>query len=229
MIFPYEYVNPTLHDTLSDGWSTFDLNGIPEVLFVAMVKITQIHAASSNVEVQARLSEVKGMLKEWKNEDNAFGTDHTLKTTDATDRYYLAETYRSGILLYLAQTFPTTAERSIEAVPLANMTISHITCINSETTIRKQIFLPLFLAGAEVSLPESRDFCRKYCLFFGGRRGYKDLENSCGYGMFADAGEMLEEIWAGRDSRQDETFWWGDAVDRNTTDQNGVESQFLFG
>jgi hypothetical protein len=229
MVFPYEYVNPTLYDTASDGWSTFDLNGIPEVLFIAMVRITQLHATSSNAEIQAQLSEIANMVKAWKNEDNAFGTEHTLEATDATDRYHLAESWRSGILLYLSQTFPTTVERSIESVPLANMTLSHIACINNETTIRKQIFLPLFLAGSEMSLQESRDFCREYCLFFGGSRGYKDFGNSCGYGMFANAGEMLEEIWAERDLTQDENLWWGDFVDRNTTDQNGLESQLLFG
>jgi len=230
MIFPIKYLKPTLCNTAADGWSMFDLHGIPETLFAAMVKITLLHGNPDISQRRSLLREIYDMVQGWINTEEAFGTDHTVHAIDKSDRYHLAETWRCGILLYLSRAFPSysPASRIANTVSLANSTLSHITCINGETTIRKQIFLPLFLAGSEVDFSVSRDFCREYCRFFSGSRGYKDLENSCGYGMFANAAELLEEIWAERDVVGNGP-WWGDIVDRNTKDFNGLESQFLFG
>jgi hypothetical protein len=228
MVFPIKYVTPTLKRSETDGWSTFDLNGIPETLFIAMIKLNQLHGISNSHAYLTLLDEAEDMVKGWKNDDETLGTTHTTSTTDATDRYHLAEAWRFGILLYASRVFPQ-EDGALNTLSLANITLNHIRCVNSETTIRKQVFLPLFLAGSEVADDSSRDFCRDYCWFFCGRRGYKDFENSCGYGMFANAGELLEEIWAERYAIGDMGLWWGAVVDRNTTDLNGLESQFLFG
>lgn len=228
MIFPIKYIKPTFHVSEIDGWCMFDLHGIPETLFFAMVKLDQLHGIFNTAQYQALLEEIEDMVGGWKNDDETFGIPHTISTTDATDQYHLAETWRFGILLYISRVFPL-PNGGMNTMSLANITLNHIRCITSETTIRKQVFLPLFLAGSEVSDDNSREFCREYCRFFSGSKGYKDFENSCGYGMFANAGEMLEQIWFERDALADESLWWGDFVDRTTTDVNGLESQFLFG
>lgn len=174
-----------------------------------------------NVSAQTRRrlnqEEVERLIDTTKSLENEFdlaygGEDDVLKSPD---KFHLFEAWRKGILLYATRVFAVESQSSTllsrKTTYLSRLVLDHIRCIREETELRKQVLLPLFLAGAETKVEEDRKFCTFFC---------DGLATQTTYQLFGDISNVLQQIW--NRQHHDDDQWWGSFVSGRSQKDGGA-------
>lgn len=161
-------------------------------------------------EVERLIDTTKSLGNEF---DLAYGgEDDVLKSPD---KFHLFEAWRKGILLYATRVFAVESQSSTllsrKTTYLSRLVLDHIRCIREETELRKQVLLPLFLAGAETKVEEDRKFCTSFC---------DGLAAQTTYQLFGDISNVLQQIW--NRQHHDDDQWWGSFVSGRSQKDGGA-------
>ncbi|KAI1626791.1 fungal-specific transcription factor domain-containing protein [Exophiala viscosa] len=236
-IFPYSYLETVLPWEGVQSWGFFDLNGCPRELLVPMIQLanlTESLDSSGKLPVSLRelVAGIEENIRNYKPVGGAPADDFVVDLPDeeaedyfnvATDYYHCCEAFRYALLLYILRVFKRAegiTNYHARLRHLSRLVMDHVISIQDSSSIRKQLLLTIFLAGAETKLDAHRHFIRGYCA-----KWYEVY----GYQMFTTALEILEELWSNSDAGETE-IWWGDVLDvRRRTDTRNPMSDFCFG
>ncbi|KAK5036478.1 hypothetical protein LTS07_002205 [Exophiala sideris] len=236
-IFPYSYLETVLPWEGVQAWGFFDLNGCPRELLVPMIQLANLteHLDGSGklpANLRALITDIEENIRNYKPADGAPTDDFVVDLPEeeaetyfnmTTDHYHNCEAFRYALLIYILRVF-----KRVEGIPsyrarlghLSRLVLDHVISIQDSSSIRKQLLLAVFLAGAETKSDSHRGFIRDYCAKWFDVYGYQ---------MFTTALEILEELWSSNET-DDGEIWWGDVLDvRRRTDTRNSEADFCFG
>ncbi|KAJ2985170.1 hypothetical protein NUW58_g5678 [Xylaria curta] len=230
-------LNPT--GTLADP-NFYSVSGCSHELFSLMIRLAsyarEYELASTMTYVKFDMdliSDAARKIKEWhnprlndytENDPAAGGSDHG--DTDPADVlqyrediYHCAEAWRYALLLYIERVFKWRNQPASSLVRfLARRTLNHVLACRRTSMVQKQLLLPVFLAGCEVTDEYLQQQALLYCHWWNEQARYE---------MFLTAAGLLEEIWVKHDPRE----WWGSILDQKAR-ESGTSSpprQYLFG
>lgn len=130
------------------------------------------------------------------------------------DYYYGANAWKYGLLLYITRVlkWDRCTDPPISVIAsLSRKTIDSVRCCRPTFMMQKQLLLPVFLAGGELTDPHARKFVIEY---------FEGWYQWCKYGMFKEAPELLQEIWLQKDckkgSMQADWIWWGSVIEQRS-------------
>jgi hypothetical protein len=166
-------------------------------------------------------------IREWQSpsfSDQTFENDKDDESCEhyqfKQDSYHCAEAWRCTLLIYIERVFKwnRTDSPPQSIYRLARKTLDHVRCCRRSSLIQKQLLLPVFLAGCELTDLDAQELVRSYCTWWTEKSHYE---------MFQTAGSLLEDIW----TRRSETFWWGVVVDEKTKSSTHTANpiSYLFG
>lgn len=125
--------------------------------------------------------------------------------------------WKYALLLYLARVLKwdrTGASRLPEATSLSRLILDSVRSCRPESSLRKQLLFPLFLAGSESMDSYSRKFVKEYC---------EEWYRNSRYTMFMEALELLQDIWAHKDVKKDDySIWWGGVIGNRQLHGSGI-------
>lgn len=121
-------------------------------------------------------------------------------------RYHCIEAWRNAVLLYCHRVFDRQSDESTPTIisQLAHMVIDHVRWIPENENIRKQLMIPVFMAGAEMRSENSRGFVREYC---------EQSSQTDSFGQFQYILDVLESIWQRIDIPEDASYWWAHQIE----------------
>lgn len=244
MIIDLKYLDHILSFQGSDQWSFYELTGCPDELVVHLIHLAELAKQSELAANLAWLSfdlspvlEIRAAVETWQRDEfaQAHLTDNPTEIEgheDAEtrwqrqqDRYHCAEAWRQSLLLYTQRVF--TWRRPDPPSPilklLARKTLDHVRSCRRMFQTQKQLLLPVYLAGSEVTDEEFRQFAREYCNWWATRSRYN---------MFSTVPVLLEQVWkGGPHALPPYLWWWGAVVDKNTGPSRNKDEdfQYLFG
>ncbi|KAJ3550925.1 hypothetical protein NPX13_g11446 [Xylaria arbuscula] len=211
-------LNPT--STLANP-NFYSVSGCPQELFGHMIRLAsyarEYELASTMAYVKFDMDLINDAatnIREWQNpKPNGYGDDiadrHDYGDTDPVeflqsreDIYHCAEAWRYGLLLYIERVFRL---RNQPASPvlrfLARRSMNHVLACRRSSTVQKQLLLPVFLAGCEITDEYLQQQALLYCHWWNEQARYE---------MFLTVAGLLEEIWVKNDPRE----WWGSILDQ---------------
>ncbi|KAL5350691.1 hypothetical protein ACLOAV_004260 [Pseudogymnoascus australis] len=245
IIIDQSYLDHLMLSQGQDEWSFYDLTGCPGDLFVHLVHLSglakQRELAACMDWLTFDLSpviKIEREIQQWQSSlfadaygpnfdtivENALDSDAEADIEERfhskQDRYHCAEAWRYALLIYIERVFrwDRKCPRPLILTWLVRKTMDHVRCCRRTSQTQKQLLLPVFLAGSEMTDDEMRRFTRQYCKWWANRSRYN---------MFNSVSSLLEDIWEEDHSHT----WWGSVIDRKTR-SSGVcdpDIQFLFG
>jgi hypothetical protein len=214
-MLPITYLDGIISHGRSDGWDYVNLTGCREEFIIIMAKIIQLMVQHKMAQENQWLTfdmtpvdEVEDTLRDFPIVPPSYDTNLDEEALDmAVDRYHCDQTWRNGLLLYIARVFrwPRNGPVPGNVRFLARRIIDHTRCMRGEVTYQKQTLLPMFLAGAESRREDDRDFIREYCARW---------TRSCGFKMFDDVRSYLEEIWREQELPGMQDIWWATVIEK---------------
>jgi Fungal specific transcription factor domain len=230
---PEIYLRDIINNSSQDI-SFYDLGGVPQELFRSLVQLARLahenEVACSMEWVtfnMAPILKLETSIRKWTSpsfSDNTFEDAKDGESYESyqfmQDSYHCAEAWRCTLLIYIERVFKwdrtDSAPQKIHR--LARRIIDHVRCCRRSSLIQKQLLLPVFLAGSELTDPDAQELVRGYCAWWTEKSHYE---------MFQTVGALLEHIW----KRRSNTFWWGVAVDEKTKASSSPTNQirYLFG
>lgn len=232
---PEKYLTYILDNTRNGTWTFYDLSGCPQELFTWLVQLARF-AREKEIVMSMEWAtfnmtpvlEAETVIKQWKSP--GFADKCSISALDEggeldgdedkyqfqQDAYHCAEAWRYALLLYIERVFKwdRASTPSITLGKYVRSALDHIRCCQRSSLIRKQLLLPVFLAGSETTESDSRDMVRSYCDWWAEKSRYK---------MFHTVSILLEEIW------QDPSHtWWGSAVDQKTKHSRSAQEPINF-
>ncbi|KIW11300.1 hypothetical protein PV08_10600 [Exophiala spinifera] len=227
---PLSYLDMLVEHGDSPDWSFFALNGCPIELVVAMAKLAKLASIYEKTQQmewtifdRTPVDQVITEVKDFVNKEDATLIDIGLAEDDIDaqrDRFHCIEAWRHAILLYTCRVFDRPQESmGLRVIShLTRVILDHVRCISRRSFIQKQVLLPVFLAGSEVSDEQDRAFIREYC---------KHWSAAARFYMFESTRFLLEDIWGDWDSSTRGSYWWGLKVGLNNGNGTTGESSEL--
>jgi hypothetical protein len=128
-------------------------------------------------------------------------------TTSRQDCYHCMEAWRCAVLLYCHRVFDRQKDEHTPSTisQLAHMVIDHVRWISEGDNMRKQLMIPVFLAGAEMRTEGNRGFVRGYS---------EQWAQQDSFGQFQYVLDVLGEIWQHVDTPEGTSTWWGRHLNR---------------
>lgn len=232
---PDSYSQYLLNNADNDSWSFYDLGGVPQELFQSLLQLSRLARENEIVSTMkwasfnlAPVQQLEDSLKAWTSlrfsdltlseETNKGETyqDYQIRH----DSHHCAEAWRFTLLLYIQRVFKWDRTHSPSPIiyRLARKVLDHVRCCRNTSLIQKQLLIPVFLAGSELSDIDAQEVARSYCAWWTEKSRYK---------MFETAGVVLEEMWKSRT----ETSWWGSYLDeqRMSLEYSASQVNYLFG
>ncbi|KFY08400.1 hypothetical protein V492_06265 [Pseudogymnoascus sp. VKM F-4246] len=245
IIIDQSYLDHLILSQGQDEWSFYDLTGCPGDLFVHLVQLAELAKQRELAACMAWLTfdlspviKIENQIQQWRSSlfADAYGPNFDTIVENASDsdaeadieerfhakqdRYHCAEAWRYALLIYIERVFrwDRKCSRPLILTWLVRKTMDHVRCCRRTSQTQKQLLLPVFLAGSEMTDEEMRGFARQYCEWWA---------NKSRYNMFNSVSSLLEDIWEEGHSNA----WWGSVIDRKTR-STGVGDpgvQYLFG
>ena len=216
-IFDQAYRDFLIKWEQKDEWSFFDLTGCPGNLIVHLFHLAglaeQKELASSREWLIFNMTPIESIERkviEWKNEmapqfveyDHEPEEEYEKQIHDQHDRYHCSEAWRYALLIYVKRVFRWNRQQQHRPCPIAQFvreTLDHVRSCRRTSQTQKQLLLPVFLAGSEMTDADMRGLMKGYC---------KHWAEESRYNMFNSASLLLDEIWMASSSQ-----WWGAAID----------------
>ncbi|KAK8170114.1 fungal-specific transcription factor domain-containing protein [Phyllosticta citrichinensis] len=227
LIFPSSYLSLLAEYDKCDEWSFFQVSGCSLELVLCLTKLGQLAvekeiASMMNwVRFEERpIDEIESTLEKMKFPDSNSPMDSEEDVQRERDNLHCTEAWRNALLLYSSRVFRWDRQSKPPAKlsRYARIVLDHTKSCRRTSTVQKQLLLPVFLAGVELSDSEARGFCQEYCQWW---------SQKCRYEMFSTVSYLLHEFWEEKDkSRDSASLWWGSMIDRKTP---SLTNQFLFG
>ncbi|KAL2850228.1 hypothetical protein BJY01DRAFT_233302 [Aspergillus pseudoustus] len=216
------YLNYLVRWEKQDEWSFFDLTRCPRDLLVHLVQLAELARQNEIASTMkwltfnmAPVTQIEHELSQGRSTDadsslnnhsigSHFTEQEAMKQVHGQqDRYHCAEAWRQALLLYIEIILKSNGreKRSIRIHQLLRKIIDRVRCCRRTSPIQKQLLIPVFLAGSEISVECMREFVKEYCSYWAERSRY-NLSNSVAL--------LFDEIWASG-------TWWGAVIDSKTS------------
>ncbi|KAK7547187.1 fungal-specific transcription factor domain-containing protein [Phyllosticta citricarpa] len=227
-IFPSAYLSLLAEYDKRDEWSFFQVSGCSLELVLCLSKLghlaveKEIASMMNWVRFEEKpIDEIESTLEkmEFQEFDSASNSEEDVQ--QERDNLHCTEAWRNALLLYSCRVFRWDRQSKPPAklARYARIVLDHTKSCRRTSTVQKQLLLPVFLAGVELSDSEARGFCHEYCQWW---------SQKCRYEMFSTVSYLLHEFWEEKDkSGGDPSLWWGSMIDRKTS--GTLTNQFLFG
>ncbi|CAG9982262.1 unnamed protein product [Clonostachys byssicola] len=184
--FTVKEINMALHrHSNADGreWS-YDVFPCPIDLFEMLVDVTMLYKSHPNRDdpTEKELEHVDymmGRLRKWESRRTLSGS-----------RKHMVEGWRFGIMVYLAQLFPTTS-KTVQRSHLTSQVLHHAKLIHPVSSWSYSLLWPIFQAGVAL---DSGQLLEKDCI----RSRLKQAYEAVGCSHFRNAADTLELVWEKR-------------------------------
>lgn len=205
----------------------FALTGVPQELFRHMRELAELAGEKEQVARMkyaifdtTRALELEELIRDYV----ICSTSQLPESEDPVqnwhDYYHTSNAWRYALLLYICRVLKWdrfSSDLVLEVSTLTRLILDSVRCCRPDSSLQKQLLLPVFLAGSEAMDVYSRSLVEQYC---------EAWYINCRYTMFKDTLALLQDVWARRDREANKfTVWWGPIVDEKQSDGSG----YLFG
>ncbi|MCJ1365475.1 hypothetical protein MMC16_004597 [Acarospora aff. strigata] len=170
----------------------------------------------------SRVEQLEQAIKDYQNVFDVFNTGDSEAALNARrDRFHCAEAWRQALLIYILRVFKPRSGSTQKISLISRVVLDHVRSIRQIDLVQKQVLLPVFLAGSEISDDYGRQSAQNYCDFWTEKNRYF---------LFSQARLLLEEVWKERKDSEIDDFWWGVVVDRHEQESpEQISYQYLLG
>ncbi len=169
------------------------------------------------------VDQVQRDISGYSNEHNAFfkSSDTEAALNARRDNFHCAEAWRHALFLYILRVFKMKLVSAQEISYTARVVLDHVRSIRQVGWVQKQVLIPVFLAGAEISGEYGQQLAQDYCDFWTKKNRYF---------MFDNVAILHRQIWKERKASKDNDFWWALVVDKHEKNSpTSMTCQFLLG
>lgn len=228
-VFPPRYHDFAIQHDDTTTPHVFALSGVPKELVQYFRELASLASEKEQVEKMKYATFDTTRVLELERSIRDFTVDECIPESGPNseehvhtwyDYYHGTNAWKYGLLLYIARVLKwdrTGEPCRHEIASLSRLVLDNVRCCRADSGFRKQFLHPVFLAAAESSDSYSRNFVIQY---------FEEWYQLCGYSMFNDALDLLQEIWKLKDqNNNDPRIWWGDVASKRPADS----AQLLLG